>query len=85
MTPGNTVPTDVEVVMKKRLMQLREYRSRLSNDVTARMDKFIADGKPVEQATSLGDFIRNVNFRMRRTNAEIEKLIASDPRVLRQA
>ncbi|HWZ97285.1 MAG TPA: hypothetical protein VN025_05945 [Candidatus Dormibacteraeota bacterium] len=69
----------------KRLEKLREYRSRLANDVDARIAKFICDGKPAEQVIPLSDFVRNANFRMRRTNAEIDRLIAADPRVLRPA
>jgi hypothetical protein len=69
----------------KRLKKLREYRSRLVNDVDQRMTKFIADGMKPERMPALTDFVRKSNFRVRIINTEIDKLIASDPRVLRQA
>ena len=69
----------------KRLTRLREYRSRIFNDMNGRVDKFIADGMPPKQATKVGDYVRKCQFRIRIMNAEIDRLIAADPRVLRQA
>jgi hypothetical protein len=59
-----------------RLEHLREYRSRLVNDVVAKTDKFIVDvqsGKPVPE--TFGPYVRNVQERVRLINAEVEKLV----------
>lgn len=68
-----------------RLKRLREYRSRIFNDMNSRVDKFIADGMPPKNAPVLGDYVRKCQFRIRIMNEEIDRIIAADPRVLQPA
>jgi hypothetical protein len=79
--PGNTVGTDLEVLMT-RLKQLREYRSRLIADVTTVIDKFMAAGRPAGAANNLNAHIRQVNLRIRLIDEQVNLIIANEPRVL---
>lgn len=60
-----------------RLEGLREYRSRLTNDLNQKVDKFFSDGRPVEQALPLSEYMATVQSRVRLINAEVDKLVAS--------
>lgn len=61
-----------------RLVRLREYRSRIVNDVQARTAQFIVDvdlGKTVPVTFTL--FAQKAQERVRLINAEIDRLLAS--------
>ena len=66
-----TTPTDIQT----RLQSVREYRSRLINEVHARIDKFHADGKPAEQFLEYANYIDLVNDRVRVANYEVDRLM----------
>ena len=68
-----------------RLKRLREYRSRIFNDMNSRVDKYIAAGMPPKQAPAVGEYVRKCQLRIRIMNDEIDRVIESDPRVLRPA
>lgn len=79
--PGNTCRTDLEVLMT-RLKQLREYRSRLATDSATVLEKFIAKGRPEGEMEILRHHLNWVNLRIHLINEEVNRIIASDPRVL---
>jgi hypothetical protein len=63
---------------QERIVKLREYRSRLVNEVHAKTDKFIVDlqaGNRVPE--TFGPYVRKVQDRVRLINAEIDRLIAA--------
>ena len=81
---GNTGTDGLEATMK-RLEKLREYRSRLFNDVSNRVDKYLADGCQPSKAIALNNYVRKCQLRIRLINAELDRHIAADPRVLQPA
>lgn len=84
MARGNTDRVGLEATMK-RLEKLREYRSRLSNDVAERVAKHIAAGYPVSEARELAVYVSKCNLRIRLINAVLDEAIATDQRVLQPA
>lgn len=82
--PGNTCRTELEVLMTslKKLNQFREYRSRLASDSADVLISFIEQGKPENQMEMLRYYLNNVNLRIHLLNQVINKMIASEPRLL---
>jgi len=69
----------------KRLEQLREYRSRLLKSSFAAVDKFLAT--PIDQVTpeyrkESNAFVRRCQLRIKLTNIEYDRIVATDPHVL---
>lgn len=56
-----------------RVEKLREYRSRLIQEVDAKIDAFIADGRPAMQALALSDHIAKVHQRAHLIDLEVDK------------
>ncbi len=61
-----------------RLEHLREYRGRLLNEETARIDKFYAEGRPQKDAKALATFLFHVVERTRLIDAEVDKLMEAE-------
>ena len=71
-----------------RLNQLRRYRGVLKAECDAKVDKFLAmppKERTEKKVAELSEYIRKVQMRIRLMNAEHDRLIAADPRVLQPA
>jgi hypothetical protein len=59
------------------IQRLREYRSRMVNELNTKVDTFLADGHPAEQVIPLHNYINKVQTRVRLLNTEIDHLEAA--------
>jgi len=71
-----------------RLEQLRRYRSVLKTECDATVDKFLAmspEKRTEGRIAELSEYVRKVQMRILLMNAEHDRIVAADPRVLRPA
>jgi hypothetical protein len=59
-----------------RVERLREYRSRLANEIRSLVDKHLENGAPIDTIPELQVQLRLMQDRMRIMNVEIDKRMA---------